>query len=144
MTGDGDVGLRRCGVFEDVGIAVRLDQHIDQLDGKSVVELRGQAVGAGQVRVHLDQQDPVGVSPGPAQLVSRRSQVQRQVDPAVGVGRCCLGRHDPGGEGGEDGGELAEASPGTSSMLWPSANKMRSAGPKNPERYETPGLVSTV
>ncbi len=33
--------------------------------------------------------------------------------------------------------------PGTSSTRWPNECKRRSAGPKNPHRYVTPGLVKT-
>jgi hypothetical protein len=32
---------------------------------------------------------------------------------------------------------------GTSCTSWPSANKMRSAGPKKPHRYDTPNFANT-
>ena len=76
------------------GCDVALHEHVDLVDVDAVRVLRLDAVGARQPRVGLDDEQPVGVGAGPAQLVDRRAGVQREAQVAVGVDRRRRGRDD--------------------------------------------------
>ena len=95
VAGDGLVLRGWLRIVERIWLAVGYDEDIDQLDGKGVVEPWGEARGPGQVWIGLHNQQPVRVSAGPEQLVSRRSQMQREIDPPVRVRRRGLRSHDP-------------------------------------------------
>ena len=108
MTGDGLVHVVGRRLLEGEGDRVRLHQHVDQVEGERVVEVGWEAPRARQVGVHLDEQEPIGVLAGADELRPRRPRVERQVHPAVPVGRCRLRDHDARRELGQDRRHLAE------------------------------------
>ena len=108
--GDGrrpaSVGRR---VREDVRVAIGLDEHVDQLERAACCRTAG-----GRLRVRgscgftSTSSTRSGSLPGLQQLVARCAVVQREIHPAVRVGRRGLRGHDPRREAGEDRCELAE------------------------------------
>jgi hypothetical protein len=92
---------------EGEGLAVHLDEHVDQFEGQGVVVV-GQGLGTRQAGIGLEDQEPLGILPGAQEFVAGRAQVQRQVDPAV-LGRRALDHHHPRRHARQDRRELPEA-----------------------------------
>ena len=105
--GDGLVNGVGRGVGEGEWGAIGLDEHIDRVQRDGVVVRGRQAPGAGQVRVDLHDEEPLGVPPGAEELVPRAPHVQGEVD-APPFGRCRLRHHHAGSEPGHDRPHLPE------------------------------------
>ncbi len=102
-------GVLRRRIGEREGCAVGLDEHVNGVERNGVVVGRGQALGAGQVRVDLHDEQPLGIPPGAQELVPGPADVQREVDGAAVVGRRALRHHHAGSEPGHDRPHLPEA-----------------------------------
>ena len=120
-------------VGEGEGGGVGLDEHIDQVQRDGVVVRGGQAPGAGQVRVDLDDEQPVGVPPGAEQLVPGAAHVQGEVDGPGSSGGAAWATMTRGANRAMIG-PICRKPPGTSSTWWPRECWTRSAGPKKPQR----------
>ena len=102
-------GILRRRIGEREGCTVGLDEHVDRVERNGVVVGRGQALGAGQVRVDLHDEQPLGIPTGAQELVPGPADVQREVDGAAVVGRRALRHHHAGSEPGHDRPHLPEA-----------------------------------
>ena len=102
------VDIRRLVLGQDEGRGVVADDHIDFVDVQGVSESRRETERPGQLIVHLDDHDAVGVGRGAVQLADGRARVQRQAQESVVVGRRGRRRHDPRRELLRDRDESAE------------------------------------
>ena len=105
---DRPLDLRRRRIDERERRAVALDDHVDRVHVHAVRVLRREAERAREVRVRLDDEQPVRVFARALHLAHRRARVQREAHPAVGVGRRRAGCDDARCELLGDGHEPAE------------------------------------
>ncbi len=89
------------------GSFVGLDQDVDLVDVQGVGVLT-QAERAGEGGLRFDDEEPVGVGPGPVELLDGGAGVQGQAAPTVGVGEGGRRGHDPGRLGLQDRDEAPE------------------------------------
>ena len=110
---------------------VALDDHVDRVHVHAVRVLGRESERAREVRVRLDDEQPVRILGRALHLAHRRARVQRQAHPAVGIGRCRAGCDDARRELFGDVTNRRKSA-GTNSMRAPLSTSTRSAGPKKP------------